>query len=258
MSQLAKVAIVTGAGSGMGRAIAAGFARNGMHVVAADLNDDAAERTAGAITADGHSAEPVHLDVSDPAMCVRVVNDVAARCGRLDVLVNSAGIGLVKPLAEVTPQEWDRVFAVNVRGLFFCSQAAMARMRAQRSGTIINLASIAARRGEAMVAAYCASKAAVVSITQALSEEGAGDEVTANAIAPGIVDTPFWKASDLRFAEILGKEPGQHFREVVVKIPLGRAELPEDVVPMALFLASDGARYITGQTFNVDGGITLS
>ena len=252
------VAVVTGAASGMGRAIALGYAAEGARVVGTDINEIALAEVVSEIERAGGTAESVVLDVSDPAACTRAIEGVVERHGRLDVLVNSAGIGLVKPLAEVTAEDWDRVYAINVRGLFLLSQAAMAAMKRQKSGRIINLASIAGRRGEAMVAAYCSSKAAVISITQALSEEGAADGVTVNAMAPGIVDTPFWRESDRRFAELLGKQPGQQFAEVVAKIPLGRAEQPEDVVPLAVFLAGEGSAYITGQTFNIDGGITLS
>ena len=252
------IAVVTGAASGMGRAIAQGYAAKGARVVATDINETAMADLVGEIEQAGGVVESVVLDVSDPAACISAIEGVLERHGRLDVLVNSAGIGLVKPLAQVTAEDWDRVYAINVRGLFLLSQAAMAAMKRQKSGRIINLASIAGRRGEAMVAAYCSSKAAVISITQALSEEGAPDGVTVNAMAPGIVDTPFWRESDRRFAELLGKQPGQHFAETVAKIPLGRAEKPEDVVPLAVFLASEGSSYITGQTINIDGGITLS
>ena len=252
------IALVTGAASGMGRAIAQGYAAEGARVVATDINETAVTDLVSEIEQAGGVAESVVLDVSDPAACTSAIEGVLERHGRLDVLVNSAGIGLAKPLAQVTAEDWDRIYAINVRGLFLLSQAAMAAMKRQKSGRIINLASIAGRRGEAMVAAYCSSKAAVISITQALSEEGAPDGVTVNAMAPGIVDTPFWRESDRRFAELLGKQPGQHFAETVAKIPLGRAEKPEDVVPLAVFLASEGSSYITGQTINIDGGITLS
>ena len=252
------VAVVTGAASGMGRAIAHGFAAEGARVVGTDINEAGLAEMVAAIEQAGGVAESAVLDVSDPAACTQTIAAVVERHGRIDVLVNSAGIGLVKPLADVTAADWDLVYAINVRGLFVLSQAAMAAMKRQGAGRIINLASIAGRRGEAMVAAYCSSKAAVISITQALSEEGAPAGVTVNAMAPGIVDTPFWRESDRRFAELLGKQPGQAFAEAVAKIPLGRAEQPEDVVPLAVFLASEGSAYITGQTFNVDGGITLS
>jgi NAD(P)-dependent dehydrogenase (short-subunit alcohol dehydrogenase family) len=239
-----KVAIITGAASGMGRAMALGYGAEGAHVIVADLNEEGAAAVVDEIEAAGGSAQSAHLDVADPASSKAVVDQAVAQHGRLDVLVNNAGVGLIKPVWDTTPQEWDRIFSINVNGLFFASQAALEPMREQRSGKIVNLASIAGRRGEALVAAYCASKAAVISITQ--------------SVAPGVVDTPYWKEVDRQFGALLGKEPGRHFQDVAETIPLGRAERPEDVVPLAVFLAGPGSDYITGQTYNVDGGIVTS
>lgn len=253
-----KIAIVTGAASGMGRAIAEGMAAQGAHVVVADINAPAVEDAVRSIKANGGTASGRVVDIANRNDCHTLVDTVVDEFGQLDVLVNSAGVGQVKLLNEVTESDWDRIMGINARGLFFLSQAAMAAMRQRRSGRIINLASIAGRRGEALVAPYCASKAAVISLTQSFSEEGAPDGVTVNALAPGIVDTPYWKQSDLEFARIFGKAPGEHFAETIKKIPLGRAQQAHDVVPLAVFLAGEGGNYITGQTYNVDGGITLS
>jgi len=181
-----------------------------------------------------------------------------SRYGRLDILVNNAGVGLIKEVWTTTPEEWDRIFAVNVRGLFFMAQAAAEPMRSQRSGRIINLASIAGRRGEALVAAYCASKAAVININQSLALALAPYGVNVNAMAPGVVDTPYWKEVDKQFGAITGKAEGETFRDVAAQIPLGRTSVPEDVVPLALFLAGPGADYITAQTYNVEGGMVMS
>jgi len=255
-----KVAIVTGGASGMGRAIALGYAREGARVVIADLNEDGARQAADEIDAlgAGRRALPVRFDVSDPAASTALVERVLGEFGSLDILVNNAGVGLAKEVWRTTPDEWDRIFAVNVKGLFFLTQAAAGPMREKRSGKIINLASIAGRKGRPMVAAYAASKAAVISITQSVALALAPFKVNVNAMAPGIVDTPYWRQIDAEFASILGKEPGQHFRDVAATIPLGRPEQPEDVVPLAVFLAGSGADYITGQTFNVEGGIELN
>ncbi|MFC7344164.1 glucose 1-dehydrogenase [Saccharopolyspora griseoalba] len=253
-----KVAIITGAASGMGRAMALGYGAEGAHVVVADLDDEGAASVVAEIEKAGGSAQAEHLDVADPESSRAVVNRVVGAHGHLDVLVNNAGIGLIKPVWETTPQEWERIFSVNVAGLFFASQAALEPMREQRSGKIINLASIAGRRGEALVAAYCASKAAVVSITQSVALAAAPHGVNVNAMAPGVVDTPYWKEVDRQFGALLGKEPGRHFQDVSETIPMGRAEQPEDVVPLAVFLAGSGSDYITGQTYNVDGGIVTS
>lgn len=250
-----KVTLITGAASGMGRAMALGYAREGAHVVIGDLDEQGAAAVVDEITAAGGSAQAERLDVADPDSARAVVERVVAARGRLDALVNNAGIGLIKTVWDTTPGEWYKIFAVNVKGLFFCSQAALEPMRAQGSGKIINLASIAGRRGEALVAAYCASKAAVISITQSTALAAAEHGINVNAMAPGVVDTPYWEQVDRQFGELLGKEPGQHFRDVSNSIPLGRAEQPADVVPLAVFLAGSGSDYITGQTYNVDGGI---
>lgn len=253
-----KVAIVTGAASGMGAAMARGYAREGAHVVVADLDETAAGQVADDISGDHARSLPFAVDVRDPAGTRALVQHTVAEFGRVDILVNNAGVGLIKPVWETTPEEWDRIFDVNVKGLFFCAQAALEPMRAQGSGKIINLASIAGRRGEALVSAYCASKAAVISITQSLALAAAPHGINVNAMAPGVVDTPYWKQVDRQFGELLGKQPGQHFRDVADTIPLGRAEQPADVVPLAVFLAGSGSDYITGQTYNVDGGMVAS
>lgn len=253
-----RVAIVTGAASGMGKAMALGYAAEGADVVVADINEEAGQKVADEISATGRRGLFVRLDVADPQSSKDLVARTLTEFRQLDILVNNAGIGLIKPVWEMTPEEWDRIFAVNVKGLFFCAQAVSEPMRRRGSGKIINLASIAGRRGEALVVAYCASKAAVISITQSLALALAPYGVNVNAMAPGVVDTPYWKEVDRQFAEILGKQPGEPIRDVVQHIPLGRVEQPEDVVPLAVFLAGPGSDYITGQTYNVEGGMVMS
>ncbi len=253
-----KVAVITGAASGMGRAMALAFAREGATVVVADLNEEAGAKVVAEIEGSGGKAEARKLDVAQPAESKALVQDVVSRHGHLDILINNAGIGLIKEVWSTTPEEWDRCFAVNVKGLFFMAQAAAEPMRQQRSGRIINLASIAGRRGEALVSAYCASKAAVININQSLALALAPYGVNVNAMAPGVVDTPYWKEVDKQFGAITGKAEGETFRDVANVIPLGRTSVPEDVVPLALFLAGPGADYITAQTFNVEGGMVMS
>ncbi|MBJ2121938.1 glucose 1-dehydrogenase [Arthrobacter sp. MSA 4-2] len=253
-----KVALITGAASGMGKAMAVGFAGEGAHVVIADLNLDGAKEAAEAIRATGGSASAVSLNVADPQQSKSVTEDIVNEHGRIDILVNNAGIGLIKPLWETTPEEWDRIMNVNVKGLFFLTQAVCEPMRKQRSGKIINMASIAGRRGEALVAAYCASKATVISITQSTAMAMAEYGVNVNAMAPGIVDTPYWKEVDKQFGEITGKAEGETFKSAADNIPLGRTSVPEDVVPLAIFLAGPGSDYITAQTYNVEGGMVMS
>lgn len=253
-----KVALITGAASGMGKAMAIGYAAEGAHVVIADLNFDGAQAVVAEITAAGGSASARSLNVADEVQSKEIVDAIVAEHGSLDILVNNAGIGLIKPVWETTVAEWDRIFNVNVRGLFFLTQAACEPMRAQKSGKIINMASIAGRRGEALVAAYCASKATVISITQSVAMAMAPYGVNVNAMAPGIVDTPYWKEVDKQFGEITGKSEGETFRDAAAGIPLGRTSVPSDVVPLAIFLAGSGSDYITGQTYNVEGGIVMS
>ncbi len=253
-----KVAIITGAASGMGKAMALGFAREGADVVVADINEEGAQPVVDEIKELGRRSVAVRFDVSDPEQSKALVKRTVDEFGSLDILVNNAGVGLIKAFWDTTPEEWDRIFNINVRGLYFLTQAAVEPMKEQQSGKIINLASIAGRRGEALVSAYCASKATVISLTQSVALAMAPYGVNVNAMAPGVVETPYWMEVDKQFAEIQGKQPGEPIRDVVQNIPLGRVEQPEDVVPLALFLAGSGSDYITGQTYNVEGGMVMS
>ena len=250
-----KVAIVTGAGSGMGRAIARRYAEEGARVVVADLDLGAAERVAGEIAAAGGEAVARQVDVRDAAQAAAMVEASVAAFGGLDILVNNAGVGRILPFLDTTEADWDFVFDVNCKGLLWCSQAAARQMIAQgRGGKIVNLASQAGRRGEALVLAYCASKACVISMTQSMALALAEHRINVNGIAPGIVDTPFWEQVDRQFAALTGLPPGEPKRRAVAGIPLGRIEQPEDVTGAAVFLASAESDYVTQQTLNVDGG----
>lgn len=250
-----KVAIVTGAGSGMGRAIAQAYAREGAKVVVSDVNGAAAQAVVAEIAEQGGVARASQTDVRDQAQVQAMVDLAVAQFGGLDILVNNAGVGKIIPFLETTNEDWDFIFDVNCKGLLWCSQAAARQMIAQeRGGKIINLASQAGRRGEALVLAYCASKACVISMTQSMALALAPHKINVNGIAPGIVDTPFWVDVDKQFAQLLGWEVGEPKRRFVESIPLGRIEQPEDVVGVALFLASSDSDYMTQQTLNVDGG----
>ena len=250
-----KTAIVTGGGSGIGRAICLAYGREGANVVVADLNLAGAETVAGEISAAGGQAAAVQVDVRNQEQVQRMVDTAVEGFGGLDILVNNAGVGKIIPFFETTEADWDFMFDVNCKGLLWCSQAAAKRMIEQgRGGKIVNLASQAGRRGEAMVLAYCASKACVISMNQSMALALAPHKINVNAIAPGIVDTPFWDEVDRQFAKLLNMEIGEPKRTFTKQIPLGRIEQPEDVAGMAVFLASSEADYITQQTFNVDGG----
>ena len=250
-----KVAIVTGGGQGMGRAIAVRFAAEGAKVVVADLNQATAEAVVVEISEAGGAAVAIQTDVRDQAQAQRMVETAVERFGGVDILVNNAGVGKIIPFLETTEADWDFIFDVNCKGLLWCSQAAARQMIAQgRGGKIVNLASQAGRRGEALVLAYCASKACVISMTQSMALALAPHKINVNGIAPGVVDTPFWDEVDRQFAKLLNMEIGEPKRTFTKDIPLGRIEQPEDVAGAAVFLASAEADYITQQTLNVDGG----
>ena len=246
-----KVAIVTGGAQGMGRAIAGRFVEEGAQVVIADLQADAARAAASELG----GAVAVGVDVRDQAQVQAMVETAVREFGTLDILVNNAGVGKIIPFLETTERDWDFMFDVNCKGLLWCSQAAAKVMIDQgRGGKIINLASQAGRRGEALVLAYCASKACVISMNQSIALALAQHRINVNAIAPGIVDTPFWEEVDKQFATLLNMEVGEPKRTFSATIPLGRIEHVEDVTGAAVFFASSDSDYVTQQCLNVDGG----
>ncbi|HEV2126858.1 MAG TPA: L-iditol 2-dehydrogenase [Chloroflexota bacterium] len=250
-----KVALVTGGAQGMGRAISLRLAQEGARIVVADLKEDQAQQVADEISTAGGEAAAVAVDVRRQEQVQAMVDAAVGRFGGIDILVNNAGVGKIIPFFETTERDWDLIFDVNCKGLLWCSQAvAKVMIERGRGGKIINLASQAGRRGEALVLAYCASKAAVISITQSTALALAEHKINVNAIAPGIVDTPFWEEVDRQFARLMNLPVGEPKRRAVATIPLGRIEQPEDVAAVAAFLASADADYITQQCINVDGG----
>ena len=250
-----KVAIVTGGAQGMGRAISLRLAQEGAKVLVADLQQEGAQKVADEITGAGGQAAAVAVDVRDQAQVQAMVDAAVGQLGGLDILVNNAGVGKIIPFLETTERDWDFMFNVNCKGLLWCSQAAARVMIEQgRGGKIINLASQAGRRGEAFVLAYCASKACVINMTQSMALALAEHKINVNAIAPGVVDTPFWVEVDKQFARLMNLPEGEPKRRAIEQIPLGRIEQPEDVAGVAAFLASSDADYMTQQTINVDGG----
>lgn len=250
-----KVAIVTGGAQGMGRAISLRYAAEGAKLIVADLNRAGAEAVAGEIEANGGEAIGIAIDVRVRAQAEAMVTAAVERFGGVDVLVNNAGVIKILPFLETSEADWDSIFDVNCKGMLFCSQAAARRMIEQRrGGKIVNLASQAGRRGEALVLAYCASKACVISMTQSMALALAEHKINVNGIAPGIVDTPLWIDVDKQFAKLLKMEVGEPKATFVKAIPLGRIEQPEDVTGAAVFLASADSDYVTQQTLNVDGG----
>ena len=251
-----KVALVTGAARGIGLAIAQRYAAEGAHVAVTDLNEAGAAQAASAI---GGEAFGLHLDVTRQDSIDAAVAAVVARCGRLDILVNNAGIFDMAPIAEITRESYRRVYAVNVEGLLFTLQTAAKQMIVQGGGgRIINFASQAGRRGEALVAVYCSSKAAVISLTQSAGLDLIRHGINVNAIAPGVVDNEHWDDVDARFARYEGLQPGEKKRTVGAAVPLGRMARPDEIAGMAVFLAGPDSGYVVAQTYNVDGGNWMS
>jgi len=251
-----KVAIITGGTGGIGRAIAARYADEGARVVVADMNVATAKTVAAEI---GRDAIGLGVNVTKQDSIDAMVQAVVAQAGRIDILVNNAGIFEMAPLMEITRDSYAKQFAVNVEGLLFTTQAVTKQMAAQgEGGKIVNFASQAGRRGEAFVAIYCASKAAVISLTQSTGLELIKYGINVNAIAPGVVDTPMWDVVDAQFAKYENLPIGEKKRQVGLAVPYGRMGNVGDMVGAAVFLASADADYIVAQTLNVDGGNWMS
>ncbi|MEQ9813189.1 MAG: L-iditol 2-dehydrogenase [Azospirillaceae bacterium] len=251
-----KSALITGAARGIGRAFAAAFAKEGATVALGDIDVERARRSAAEI---GQGAYAVDLDVTDQTSIDAAVSRVRDHSGALDILVNNAALFDAAPIAGITRESYRRLFEVNVAGTLFTLQAAARVMVEQgRGGRIINMASQAGRRGEALVAVYCASKAAVISLTQSAGLDLIRHGINVNAIAPGVVDGEHWDQVDALFARYEGLAPGEKKRAVGEGVPFGRMGTPEDLTGMAVFLAGPESAYVVAQTFNVDGGNWMS
>lgn len=254
-----KVVIVTGAARGIGAGIAADLAEKGAHVVIADLNADAARQTASKISSSGNNAIAVAVDVSSRASVKALIDQTVSRFGRLDVMFNNAGISQTCPFLKVTEEDFDRIMKVNGLGVLIGTQEAAKQMIAQgHGGKIINTASVAGKQGYPLFAHYCASKFAVVAITQAAARALAEHKITVNCFGPGVVKTELWEQLDREFLERgLTEKPEQAINEFSQSILLGRVSLPKDIAGVTTFLASDASDYVTGQTVMVDGGMVL-
>ena len=254
-----KVVIVTGAARGIGAGIAADLAEKGAHVVIADLNADAARQTASKISSGGNNAIAVAVDVSSRASVKALIDETVSRFGRVDVMFNNAGISQTCPFLEVTEEDFDRIMKINGLGVLIGTQEAAKQMIAQgHGGKIINTASVAGKQGYPLFAHYCASKFAVVAITQAAARALAEHKITVNCFGPGVVKTELWEQLDREFMERgLTEKPEQAINEFSQSILLGRVSLPKDIAGVTTFLASDASDYVTGQTVMVDGGMVL-
>ncbi len=251
-----KTALITGAARGIGRSFAEAYVREGAEVAIADIDIDRARRSATEL---GGAAIAVEMDVTRQESIDAAVASTLGALGRIDILVNNAAIFTAAPLVEIARADYARVFDVNVSGTLFTMQA-VARHMIERGGggKMINMASQAGRRGEALVAVYCATKAAVISLTQSAGLNLIRHGINVNAIAPGVVDGEHWDGVDAFFAKYENKALGQKKAEVGKSVPFGRMGRAEDLTGMAVFLASEEADYIVAQTYNVDGGQWMS
>lgn len=254
-----RVAIVTGGGRGIGRAIALRLAKEGARVVVADLNEANAHQMAQEIEAAGGQALALQVDVTRKADAERMVHETAQRFGRLDVLVNNAGVGVIAPLLETDEAAWDIQMNVNAKGVLLCTQAAARQMIAQgKGGRIINNASGAGKIApgkDTPLGAYAASKHAAVALTKQFGLELAAHGILVNCVCAGIVDTEMWDLIDRETARLQNVPVGSVKARAVAGIPVGRIQQPEDVANMVAFLASEDSGYITAQTLNVCGGL---
>ncbi len=250
-----KTAIVTGGGSGIGREISLLFARQGAVVHVADVNEDGAASVAGEIVAAGGKAVAQKLDVTSPESAQAAVDAVVAMYGRLDILVNNAGIGFVGNVLETGPDDLNKLIAVNVSGVANCSRAAIAQMVAQdpKGGRIVNIGSVAGMVSVARRFAYCATKGAVLSMTQSLAMDFIDQGVRCNSISPGTIESPFVEGYLQRFhaGEIEETRTQLHARQ-----PIGRMGRPDEIGPLALYLVSDESGFVTGANYVIDGGLT--
>ncbi len=256
MSVNGKVALVTGAAQGIGRGIALRLARDGFDIALVDLKEDKLDAVKKEVEALGRKASTFSADVSKRDDVYAAIDHAEKTLGGFDVIVNNAGIAQVQPIADVKPEEVERIFRINVDGVLWGIQAAAAKFKARKQkGKIINASSIAGHDGFAMLGVYSATKFAVRALTQAAAKEYASAGITVNAYCPGIVGTDMWVEIDERFSEITGAPKGETYKKYVDGIALGRAQTPDDVAALVSFLSSPDSDYITGQAILTDGGI---
>ena len=251
-----KIVFITGAARGIGKSFAEAFSKEGAKVVITDINIEGATTTAQEI---GSNAIAVKMDVTKQDSIDQAVNTAVDQLGGIDILINNAAIFTAAPITEIQREDYQQVFDINVSGTLFTLQAVAKKMIERgKGGKIINMASQAGRRGESLVAVYCATKAAVISLTQSAGLNLIKYKINVNAISPGVVDGEHWDGVDAFFAKYEEKPIGQKKKEVGEGVPYGRMGLPSDLVGMAMFLASEESNYVVAQTYNVDGGQWMS
>lgn len=251
-----KVALITGAARGIGAAFAKAYVREGATVAIGDIDVARAEETAKSI---GPKAFVVRLNVTDQSSIDAAIELIEKRSGGIDILVNNAALFDMAPIVEITRASYDRLFAINVAGSLFTLQAvAKSMIKNSRKGKIINMASQAGRRGEALVGVYCATKATIISLTQSAGLDLIKYGINVNSIAPGVVDGEHWVGVDALFAKYENLAIGEKKKQVSAGVPYGRMGTAEDLIGMAIFLASQDSNYVVAQTYNVDGGQWMS
>jgi meso-butanediol dehydrogenase/(S,S)-butanediol dehydrogenase/diacetyl reductase len=256
MTIIGKVALVTGSGQGIGRGIALRLARDGANIALVDVNGEALSAVAKEISSLDRKVTVFVADISDRDQVYAAVEHATNELNGFDIMVNNAGIAQVKAIANVTPEEVDRIFKVNVQGTLWGIQAAAEKFKALgHKGKIINASSIAGHEGYALLSIYSATKFAVRALTQAAAKEFAADGISVNAYCPGVVGTAMWVEIDKRMAELTGAAIGETYEKYVAGIALGRAETPDDVAAFVSYLAGPDSDYMTGQAPLIDGGM---
>jgi meso-butanediol dehydrogenase/(S,S)-butanediol dehydrogenase/diacetyl reductase len=252
-----QIAIVTGGGRGIGRAIALELGRQGADIVIAELDQAGAKRTAEEVGALGRRSLATATDVTSRADLRAMVDRAKAEFGRIDILINNAGIYRAAATLDVTEDHWDAIMNINAKAVFFATQAVLPTMMAQKSGAIVSLASMAGKIGSKTNLPYNASKAAVVSMTKSLALAHAGEGIRVNCVCPGFVETDMWTMVSRDQSKLLGMTPEEFTRHRKASVPLGRMETPEDVAHVVAFLAGPRSGYMTGQALSVDGGLVM-
>jgi NAD(P)-dependent dehydrogenase (short-subunit alcohol dehydrogenase family) len=252
-----QIAIVTGAGRGIGRATALELARMGADVVVAEIDQLGADKTAAEVKGLGRRAAAMRIDVTSRADLRMMAERTRAEFGRIDILVNNAGIYRAAATLDVTEEHWDAIMNINAKAVFFATQAVLPVMIAQKRGNIVSLASMAAKVGSRTNLPYNASKAAVASMTKSLALAHAADGIRVNCVCPGFVETDMWTKVSTEQSALLGVTPEEFNRQRLASVPLGRMERPEDVATVIGFLCSDRSGYMTGQAINVTGGLVM-
>lgn len=253
-----KIAVVTGGGGGIGAEICSSFAEEGASVAVADIDMEAARKVAAEINGAGSRAIAIAFDVADPRATGQAADRIETELGPIDIWVNNAGVSFIVPFLDCTDELWNNTLRINLTGAFIGCREAIRRMRPRKRGVILNMSSQSGKKGSSHYAAYCASKFGIIGLTQSLAVEFASSGIRVNALCPGVVMTPLWKAMKGDYASKRGIKTEEVIRYLEKRIPMGRLCTPGDVAGAAVFLASDESAYITGEAINIAGGQVMS